>query len=70
MEVYVLTCIAGDYGNYGVFTSPEKATEYALQYGKEMGCIYEEETIWDGFEKRCYFDEVVFEITKTRIDDP
>jgi hypothetical protein len=72
MEVYSLTCITGNAGCYGVFSSVAKATEYALQLMREWEYNEDtwEETIWDGFQKKCYFGENIFLIEKTRVDNP
>ena len=64
MKVYSLTQVGNltEIGSYGVFSTPEKATNYAIQFAKENGKDYSEETIWDGFTKTIFCDGYEFEI--------
>lgn len=72
MKVYSLvnvSCDRGEIGCYGVFSSPAKATEYAIEYAKGDGAEYVEETAWDGFTKKVYAGDYEFEIWEHRIDE-
>ena len=80
MKVYSLTQVSGgtEVGCYGVFSTPAKATEYAIQFAKENGKEYSEETVWDGFHKVIYYANTprtygepfgCFEIWKHELDE-
>lgn len=71
MKVYSLTQIGyfADTGCYGVFSSVAKATESAIAFAKENGEEYSEETIWDGFTKRIYCGDYIFDIWEHTLDD-
>ena len=64
MKVYSLTQVGSlvEAGCYGVFSTPTKATEYAIKFAKENGEKYSEETVWDGFTKKVYCGDYEFEI--------
>jgi hypothetical protein len=76
MKVYSLTQVNGgtEVGCYGVFSTPAKATEYAIQFAKDNGKEYSEETVWDGWQKCVYYGCVedgnagCFEITRHNVD--
>ena len=71
MKVYSLTQFSktADEGCYGVFSSPAKATEYAIKFAKDNGEEYSEETVWDGFTKRIYCGSYEFEIWAHILDE-
>lgn len=71
MKVYSVTQVSGgtEVGCYGVFSSPEKATDYAIKIAKENGKAFSEETIWDGFTKTVYCGDYEFEIWKHNLDE-
>lgn len=71
MKVYSLSQVGSmaDVGCYGVFTSPEKATDFAREFAQGNGDDYIEETKWDGFTKTIYFREYEFEVWEHRLDE-
>ena len=71
MKVYSLTQVGNfaDIGCYGVFSTPEKATNYAIKFAKGNGEEYSEETVWDGFTKKIYCGDYEFEIWEHRLDE-
>lgn len=71
MEVYSLTQVNGgtEVGCYGVFSTPAKATEYAIQFAKENGEAFSEETTWNGFSKTVCCGEYEFEIWRHHLDE-
>ena len=71
MKVYSLTQVNSgtEVGCYGVFSTPAKATEYAIQFAKENGKEYSEETVWDGFTKTIFCGNYEFEIWEHRLDE-
>jgi len=71
MEVYSLTQVGNmvEAGCYGVFSSPEKATDYAIKFAKDNDEPFSEETVWNGFTKMVYCGEYEFEIWKHRLDE-
>jgi len=71
MKVYSLTQVGSfaDVGCYGVFSTPEKATNYAIKFAKDNGEEYSEETVWDGFTKKVYCGDYEFEIWEHRLDE-
>lgn len=71
MKVYSLTQVGNmaEIGCYGVFSSPEKATNYAIEFVKDNGEAFSEETVWDGFTKTVYCGEYEFEIWEHRLDE-
>ena len=71
MKVYSLTQVNSgtEVGCYGVFSTPAKATEYAIQFAKDNGKEYSEETVWDGFTKTIFCDGYEFEIWEHRLDE-
>lgn len=72
MKVYSLTQVSSDraeVGCYGVFSTPAKATEYAIEFAKGNGEEYSEETAWDGFTKKVYCGDYEFEIWEHRLDE-
>lgn len=72
MEVYSLTQVGGmaDIGCYGVFSSQEKAIEYAIAFAKSNSKSSTEALIWDGHTKMVFCGEYEFEIWVHYIDDP
>ena len=69
MDVYSLTETTGNAGCYGVFTSIETATEYALTLFKDWDYNDVEETFYDGFKKEIYYGESgCFEICRHKLD--
>ena len=68
MKVYSLTQVGSvaEVGCYGVFSTPAKATEYAINF---VGSNDVEETVWDGFTKTVYCGEYTFEIWEHRLDE-
>lgn len=71
MKVYSLTQVGNmaDVGCYGVFSSLQKATNYAIEFAMEHGEDFVEETVWDGFTKIIYCGDYEFEIWEHRIDE-
>lgn len=71
MKVYSLTQVGNlaEVGCYGVFSTPAKATEYAVEYAKGNNEIDFEETPWDGFTKKVYCGDYEFEIWEHRLDE-
>ena len=71
MKVYSLTQVGNmaEVGCYGVFSTPAKATEWAIEFAKDNGEAFSEETIWDGFTKTVYCGEYEFEIWKHTLDE-
>lgn len=72
MKVYSLTQVSSlaEVGCYGVFSTPAKATEYAIEYAQNHKEKYSEETVWDGFTKKVYCGDYEFEIWTHYIDEP
>jgi hypothetical protein len=71
MKVYSLTQVSNmaEIGCCGVFSSPEKATDCAIEFAKNNGEPFSEETIWNGFNKTVYCGEYEFEIWAHNIDE-
>lgn len=71
MKVYSLTQVSNmaQVGCYGIFSSPEKATNYAIKFAKDYGETFSEETIWDGFTKTVYCGDYEFEIWEHTLDE-
>ena len=71
MKLYSLTQVGNmaDVGCYGIFSTPAKATEFAIKFAKDNGEEYSEETVWDGFTKKVYCGDYEFEIWEHRLDE-
>lgn len=71
MKVYSLTqvCREVEIGCYGVFSTPEKATEYAIEFAKSNGQEYTDEDAWNGFTKDVHCGDYLFEIWEHRLDE-
>ena len=70
MKVYSLTQVSNfaETGCYGVFSSIERATQCAIEFAKDNGEEYSEETVWDGFTKKIYCGDYEFEIWGHTLD--
>ena len=71
MVLYSVTQVGNmaDVGCYGVFSSLQKATNYAIEFAQEYGNTFSEETAWDGFTKTVYCGDYEFEIWAHVLDE-
>ena len=71
MKVYSLTQVGNlaEIGCLGVFSSLEKATNYAIELAKDNDEAFSEETAWDGLTKTIYCGEYEFEVWKHYLDE-